>query len=68
MYLTCSLKKQFAPEEKKIVKSENGVNEMKKNKDTAEQIVFVLKQAEPGMPTSEVCRKLGIAEQTFYRW
>jgi len=33
-----------------------------------EQIAFVLKQTEPGTPISEVCRKLGIAEQTFYRW
>jgi len=33
-----------------------------------EQIAFVLKQTEPGTPISEVCRKLGVAEQTFYRW
>jgi putative transposase len=30
--------------------------------------VFVLKQAELGAPVSEVCRKLGISEQAFYRW
>ncbi len=41
---------------------------MKKSKYTEEQIAFVLKQAELGTPISEVCRKLGIAEQTFYRW
>ena len=28
----------------------------------------MLKQTEPGTPISEVCRKLGLAEQTFYRW
>ena len=27
-----------------------------------------MKQAEQGAPISELCRKLGIAEQTFYRW
>ena len=27
-----------------------------------------MKQAELGTPISEVCRKLGVAEQTFYRW
>jgi transposase-like protein len=27
-----------------------------------------MRQAEPGTPVPEVCRKLGIAEQTFYRW
>ncbi len=41
---------------------------MKKSKYTEEQIAFALKQAELGAPISEVCRKLGIAEQTFYRW
>ena len=41
---------------------------MKKSKYTEEQIAFVLKQAELGTPISGVCRKLGIAEQTFYRW
>lgn len=41
---------------------------MKKSRYTEEQIVFALKQAEMGTPVAEVCRKLGIAEQTFYRW
>ena len=41
---------------------------MKKSKYTEEQIAFALKQAELGAPISELCRKLGIAEQTFYRW
>jgi putative transposase len=41
---------------------------MKKSRYTEEQIVFALKQAELGAPVDEVCRKLGIAEQTFYRW
>ncbi len=27
-----------------------------------------LRQAESGTPVVEVCRKLGIPEQTFYRW
>ena len=27
-----------------------------------------MKQAELSAPTSELCRKIGIAEQTFYRW
>lgn len=41
---------------------------MKKSNYTEEQIAFASKQAELGTPISEVCRKLGIAEQTFYRW
>ena len=41
---------------------------MKKSKFTEEQIAFALKQAETGTPVKEVLRKLGITEQTFYRW
>jgi putative transposase len=33
-----------------------------------EQIVYALRQAEAGTPVVEVCRKLGVSEQTFYRW
>lgn len=33
-----------------------------------EQIVAVLKQAEAGLSVVEVCRQVGITEQTFYRW
>ena len=41
---------------------------MKKSNYSEVQIAFALKQAELGTPISEVCWKLGIAEQTFYRW
>jgi putative transposase len=41
---------------------------MKKSKFTEEQIVFALRQAESGTRVAEVCRKMGIAEQTFFRW
>ncbi len=27
-----------------------------------------MRQAESGTSVSEICRKMGIAEQTFYRW
>jgi len=33
-----------------------------------EQIVSVLKQAEVGVPIAELIRKVGITEQTYYRW
>ena len=39
-----------------------------KKKFTEEQIAYALKQAEHGTPVSEVIRKMGISEQTFYRW
>jgi len=41
---------------------------MKKKRFSVEQIVGVLKQAEVGVPVTEVIRKAGISEQTFYRW
>ena len=41
---------------------------MKKSRFTDEQIAFALRQAETGTPVKEVIRKMGIAEQTFYRW
>tara|TARA_B100000508_G_scaffold134804_1_gene125893 strand:+ start:449 stop:715 length:267 start_codon:yes stop_codon:yes gene_type:complete len=41
---------------------------MKQNKFTDSQIAFVLRQAEEGTAVSEVCRKTGISEQTYYRW
>ena len=41
---------------------------MKKSRFTDQQIAFALKQADSGLPVEEVCRKLGISQQTFYRW
>jgi putative transposase len=41
---------------------------MKSSRYTAEQVAFAMRQAESGTPVPEVCRKMGISEQTFYRW
>ena len=41
---------------------------MKRKRFSVEQIAFVLRQAEAGVPVGEVVRKSGISEQTFYRW
>jgi putative transposase len=41
---------------------------MKKTRYTDEQIAFAIRQAETGTPVLEVIRKMGISEQTFYRW
>jgi putative transposase len=45
-----------------------GGDRMRKSRFTEEQIAFALKQAETGTPVKEVIRKMGITEQTFYRW
>ncbi len=41
---------------------------MKQKRFSVEQIVGILKQAEVGVPVGELVRKVGISEQTFYRW
>ena len=41
---------------------------MKKKTFSEEQIALSLREAEAGTPVTEVCRKLGVSEQSFYRW
>ena len=41
---------------------------MKKTKFTEAQIVFAIKQSGNGVTVSEICRKMGISEATFYNW
>jgi putative transposase len=41
---------------------------MGRKRHTEEQIIAVLKQAEAGAKTAELCRQQGISETTFYKW
>lgn len=41
---------------------------MKQSSFSEEQIAFALRQAESGTTVREVCRKMGVSEQTFHRW
>ena len=41
---------------------------MKRKRCLDEQIAFALRQAEGGTAVEEICRRLGVAEATFYRW
>ena len=41
---------------------------MRKARFSEEQITYALKQVESGKPVGEVCRQLGVSEQSFYRW
>ena len=39
---------------------------MKRSRYTDEQIIKAIKQHEAGMKAQQICRELGIVEQTFY--
>lgn len=41
---------------------------MKRKRYTEEQIAFALRQHEAGTSVADIVRKMGISEQTFYRW
>jgi putative transposase len=41
---------------------------VKKKRHSVEQITGVLKQAEAGAAVADLCRQVGVSEQTFYRW
>jgi putative transposase len=41
---------------------------VKRKRFSVEQITAVLQQVSSGMPVGDVCRQVGISEQTFYRW
>jgi len=41
---------------------------MKKSRFSEEKILAILKEAEPGVKTAELCRKNGISPATLYNW
>ncbi len=41
---------------------------MKKSRFSDQQIAHALRQAETSTPVSEIVRKLGVSEATFYAW
>jgi putative transposase len=41
---------------------------MKAKRYTEEQIIGVLREAEAGAKTKDLCRKYGVSEPTFYNW
>ncbi len=41
---------------------------MKKSRYTEEQIIAALKEVDAGAKLQDVVRRLGVTEQTYYRW
>jgi len=41
---------------------------MQRKRFSEEQIAFALRQAEAGTAVTDIIRRLGVSEQTFYRW
>jgi len=41
---------------------------MRTSRFSHEQIALALRQVEAGTPVEEVCRKLEVSQNTFYRW
>lgn len=41
---------------------------MKGRKVDTAVIIAALKEHEAGLPAAEICRRLGVADNTFYRW
>src|SRR5689334_828998 len=41
---------------------------MKKSKFSEEQIAYVLRQVDAGVPIADVCQQVGVSEATFYIW
>jgi putative transposase len=41
---------------------------VKRSRFTEQQIAYALQQQELGTPVDEICRKMGIAQATFFVW
>ena len=41
---------------------------MKRNRFSENQIIKILKEAEAGVPATDLCRQHGFSQSSFYKW
>ncbi len=41
---------------------------MKRSRFSEEQIIWILKEHEAGIPVAELCRKHGVSDASIYKW
>ncbi len=41
---------------------------MPRKRWTEAQVIFAVKQSEAGTKAADICRELGVSQQTFYTW
>jgi putative transposase len=51
-----------------ILENRQQEDSMKNGRFTVEQMVAAVKEYEAGTPAVEICRRLGVAHNTIYRW
>src|SRR5690606_35644881 len=54
--------------QEEMISLEPAKTAMKKTKFTEAQIIGILKEQESGLKVSDICRKHGISDATFYNW
>jgi putative transposase len=65
-YLTCPRKLDQSKRESSNAKRRTVMP--RKSQFTEQQIIRALQEVDAGATAADVCRRLGVAEATFYRW
>jgi transposase-like protein len=50
------------------LRERRGAQTMKRSRFSDEQIIGILKEHQAGLGATELCRKHGVSDATFYKW